>query len=160
MIISFFESIKYLGHLWPVCILRIWTGFYFLNAGLGKWSGQFLSEPKLLAIVNSWIENPAMAQGYRGFLEHWVIPHWQVFSYAVVIGEIAVGVSFILGFMVRPAALGGLLMNINFLFAAGMSSAAINKVFIVIHLTLFLLSAGRCLGIDYYFYKRVRGFWW
>ncbi len=160
MIIAFFESFRYMGHLWPIALLRIYAGVLFFNAGMSKLSKGFLEQPLLQQTINHWIESGSADHGYVGFLQNWVLPHWQVFSYMVVFGEIAVGLSFILGFMVRPAALGALLMNINFLFAAGESAAPINKLFIAVNSALFLLSAGRCFGVDYYFYKRVRGFWW
>jgi thiosulfate dehydrogenase [quinone] large subunit len=160
MIISFFESFKYAGHMWPVAILRVYTGIFFLRAGLEKVHNGFLDAPILQGILNKWIQAGSGHPQYVEFLQHWVMPHWQVFSHLVVFGEIFVGISFILGFMVRPAAITAIFMNCNFILAAGVEAQVINALLIAINLTLLLLSAGRCIGFDYYFYKRVRGIWW
>lgn len=160
MIISFFESFKYLGHIWPVALLRIFTGLFFFNAGLAKLKSGFLQQPHILDTLQKWIDSGAMDPGYILFVQRYVMGHWQIFSSLVVFGELAVGAAFVLGFMVRPAALGAILMNVNFLMAAGQQAAPVNKAFLMINITLFLVSAGRCAGFDYYFYKRIRGIWW
>lgn len=160
MIISFFESFKYIGHLWPIALLRIYLGYFFINAGIDKIHNGFLSQPVLQGILQKWIELGIQHQSYVHFLQDWVSPHWRLFSYLVIFGEVFVGMSFILGFMVRPAALVAIFLNINFLLASGAPGLIVNKVFIAANLTLYLVSAGRCVGLDYYFYKRVRGIWW
>ena len=160
MFISFFESFKYAGHLWPIAILRVYVGVFFLRAGIEKIHSGFLEGPMLQDILNKWIQASSSHPQYVDFLQHWVLPHWQVFSHVVVFGEIFVGMSFILGLMVRPAAIAAIFMNFNFMLAAGSEAQVINTVLIVVNLTLLLVSAGRCIGFDYYFYKRVRGIWW
>jgi thiosulfate dehydrogenase [quinone] large subunit len=160
MIISFFESFKYIGHLWPVSLLRIFVGSIFLRAGLEKIHNGFLQNPVLQDILAKWSLAGTNHPSYAIFLHDWVSPHWKLFSHLVAFGEIFVGLSFILGFMVRPAAVIAIFMNINFMLAAGMEAQVVNTILIVVNLTLLLLSAGRCIGMDYYFYKRVRGLWW
>lgn len=160
MIISFFESFKYLGHIWPIALLRIYTGMFFFNAGMHKLKSGFLESPQLTDILKKWIESGVMDPGYAIFIQNHVLTHWKIVSSLVVFGEIGVGLAFIVGFMVRPAALAAILMNVNFLLAAGNPAATTNKLFIMINLTLFLVSAGRCVGLDYYFYKKIRGIWW
>jgi thiosulfate dehydrogenase [quinone] large subunit len=36
----------------------------------------------------------------------------------------------------------------------------LHKLHFVLFLVLAWLGAGRCLGLDYFFYKRDRGIWW
>ena len=160
MLISFFESFKYAGHLWPIAILRVYIGCFFLRAGIDKIHNGFLDSPALTEILNKWIQAGAAHPNYVSFLKNFVLPHWQVFSHLVVFGEVFVGLSFIVGFMVRPAALVAIFLNLNFMMAAGLEAQVINGILVCVNLTLLLISAGRCIGFDYYFYKRVRGIWW
>jgi thiosulfate dehydrogenase [quinone] large subunit len=46
------------------------------------------------------------------------------------------------------------------LFISGPASEDFYKTILAIHLILAWVGAGRCLGFDYYFFKRRRGFWW
>jgi len=168
MFISFFESFKYLGHLWPIALLRIYIGYFFLLAGISKVEKNYLHSPALTDQIQSWIAAGPHDEKYVHFLQTWVLTHWQVFSYLVVTGEIMVGVAFILGFMVRPAALVAIFLNWNFLLAGIPANrkfqfrkiATSAAAFIAINLMFFFISAGRCIGFDYYFFKKVRGFWW
>lgn len=160
MFLAFFESIKHIGHFWPIALLRIYLGYFFLNAGMSKISAHYLTEPVLQETLYKWMSQGINYPNYLLFLQNVVLPHYQVFSYLVVLGEIAVGLSFIFGFFVRPAAVGAIIMNINFLLAAGLEAKTVNSLMIAMNLTLFFTAAGRCFGFDYYFYKKYRGIWW
>ena len=158
MFISFFESIKYVGHLWPIALLRIYVGYFFLTSGISKIENHFLTSAALQTTIQSWIQSGNANERYLVFLQHAVLTHWQLFSYLVVTAEMAVGLSFILGFMVRPAALVAVFLNLNFMLAGG-PDAQISKIFAALNASLFLIAAGRCFGFDYYFFKKIRGFW-
>jgi thiosulfate dehydrogenase [quinone] large subunit len=160
VILAFLESFKYLGHQWPLSMLRIFIGYIFLQAGFNKVNMHFLTEPILQETIYKWINQGIENQTFLHFLQTIVLPHWQIFSYLVTIGEMAVGLSYIFGFLVRPAALGGLLMNATFVLAAGINTQLLNQVLMGIHVIFFLAGAGRSIGFDYYFYKKVRGLWW
>src|ERR1700677_1542639 len=106
MIISFFESFKYAGHLWPIALLRMYVGVFFLHSGLQKVDQNYLKSPVLSSTIQDWMDKGAIQYaGYARFLQTWVITHWQMASYFLVTTEVAIGLCFILGFMVRPAAL-------------------------------------------------------
>ncbi len=160
MFISFFESFKYLGHLWPIALLRIYFGYVFLQAGIYKIKHDFLTTPALQTILDGWVKAAPHQDSYTQFLQNWVIPHWQVFSYMVVSAEVLIGICYILGFFVRPAAIIAIILNLNILLAGGAEVAAVNQVFIAVNAALLMVGAGRCLGFDYHFYKRIRGIWW
>lgn len=160
MFISFFESIKHVGHIWPIALFRIFVGYSFIKFALEKLHGQWLEQPRLSEAIVQWANNPGAHGGVHRVLAEWVVPHWQTFSYIVVFGELAVGVSFIVGFMVRPAAMGAILGTLVCMLAMGLDSRAYNMIYLASVIMLFLVSAGRCVGFDYYFYKRVRGYWW
>lgn len=160
MLFAFLESIKYVGHFLPLAFLRIFVGYYYFNDALGKYQGDFLVQPHLAASIAEWLPQSFAPDWYRQFLEMTVIPHWQIFAYGITFLEFAIGLSFIAGYFVRPFALMGVLLSINYLMASGPTSLELQRVFLAINVTMAWLGAGRCLGIDYYFYKRRRGIWW
>lgn len=160
MLLSFFESFKYLGHIWPIALLRIFIGYIFLNAGLDKIQMNYLTEPILQETLYRWMSQGIDNSMYTKFLQYVVLNNWQVFSYLVTFGEIAVGLSFIIGFLVRPAALAAIFMNYNFMMAGGLEAQTVNQILIAVNLMLFSVSAGRSIGFDYYFFKKVRKIWW
>ncbi len=160
MFLSFFESFKFLGHQWPLSLFRIFIGYVFLQAGIGKLQLHFLTEPVLQETIYKWMSQGIDNPSFLHFLQTVVLPHWQIFSYLVTFGELAVGLSYIFGFLVRPAAIAGIIMNFNFMMSAGFESQLLNQLLIGVHLIFFAAAAGRAIGFDYYFYKKVRGIWW
>jgi thiosulfate dehydrogenase (quinone) large subunit len=61
---------------------------------------------------------------------------------------------------VRPAAILGAILALNFIYFGGPDNTALQQTHLVLFIVLGWLGAGRCLGLDYYFYKRQRGLWW
>jgi uncharacterized membrane protein YphA (DoxX/SURF4 family) len=55
----------------------------------------------------------------RIYVEKFALPNWRTLQYLVIFGELAVGLAFLVGFLTRPAAVGGVFMALNFLFAQG-----------------------------------------
>ena len=160
MIIAFFESLKHLGHIWPLTLTRVYVGWIFLSAGIKKFKGGWLDSSIVVETVNKWIAGGTTHPTYTHFLQDYVVPHWKVFSYVLVGGEILVGAFLILGFIVRPMTLLAIFFSFNFMLAGASESVAFNQLLIVINVTMFIIGAGRAVGLDYYFYKRVRGIWW
>ncbi|MDZ4676040.1 MAG: DoxX family protein [Oligoflexia bacterium] len=159
MLIAFLESMKYMGHLWPIALLRIYIGYYFLSESLTKFKSDFLEQSFLQDILQRWwVEG--MPPETVTFIQSWILPHWQIFNYVVVIGQLLVGIAYIAGFVVRPAAILAILLNSCFIVAGASEYLLTNKLLIAMHLTFLFIGAGRCFGFDYYFYKRVRGLWW
>lgn len=71
-----------------------------------------------------------------------------------------VGVSLVIGFLVRPMGVIGIIISFHYvLFSTGYPNT-LYSTFIAILVTIVALGAGRCVGFDYYFYKRHRGIWW
>jgi thiosulfate dehydrogenase [quinone] large subunit len=160
MFIAFFESFKYMGHLWPIALLRVYVGYFFLHAGIHKIQEGVLSDPAFQTTLQKWITDHPHNQAFVTMAQTWLVNHWQMTSEALVIAQIVVGICFILGFMVRPAALIAIVLSMSFMASVGSEAVTMNKIFIVLNGSLFLVAAGRCFGFDYYFYKRVRGIWW
>lgn len=160
MFVAFFESVKYVGHLLPISFLRVFLGYYYLEQALLKFRGDFLMRPRLAAQIAEVLPTLQTPEWYRLFLENVVIPQWQIFSFGLNGLEFAIAISYIFGYVVRPMALLGVVISLNMLVLAGPQTQDLYKTFVAIHLLMAWVGAGRCLGFDYYFFKRRRGIWW
>jgi thiosulfate dehydrogenase (quinone) large subunit len=160
MLVAFFESLKYVGHYYPVAFLRIYLGYYYLHNALDRASGDFLHLPKLSSAIMNAIPQSYVVGWYAGFLQSIVVPNWKFFAYLLMYLEFMIGVSFLVGFLVRPAAILGAILALNFVYFGGPDNTSLQQTHLALFLVLGWLGAGRCLGIDYYFYKRQRGLWW
>jgi thiosulfate dehydrogenase [quinone] large subunit len=130
---------------WFWLVVRVFVGWQFLEAGrhklntpawvdgsgqgiLGFWKGALATTPAGQPVITyDW---------YRTFIQFLVDSNaagW--FSYAIVGGEIAVGVGLILGAFAGIAAFGGLLMNMAFLLAGTVS---VNPVLALLGMLLIL----------------------
>jgi thiosulfate dehydrogenase [quinone] large subunit len=160
MLVTFFESIKHVGHLFPIVILRVFMGIYFLNLGITNVHGPFLNQPVLAEMIRDWSPTSGAPVWYKEVLEAVVLPQWQMAAYCIVYLQLVIGVSFLLGFFIRPVSLLGFLLAWNFIYWSPIELRDFYALQMTCFLLLFLIGAGRCLGIDSYFYKRNRGMWW
>jgi thiosulfate dehydrogenase [quinone] large subunit len=161
MLVAFVESIKYVGHLIPIAFLRIFLGYYYFNQALINLHGDFLSHAYLAENIRGYLPKSASPEWYQSAMETVVIPNWQFFAIAIVVIQFIIGISYILGYMVRPVSVLAILLAFNLMLALGPHQSELQSTFmLVMHFTLGWLGAGRCLGVDYYFYKRRRGIWW
>lgn len=161
MLVSFFESAKYIGHLIPVAFMRIFVGYYFFQEAMLKGANGFLTEPRLARWIDSYVSTTGAASGwYESFLVDVVVPNWQIFAYSIYFVEFLIGISFVLGFMVRPITLIGLFLSVNYLHIMVDGPDSLYRFLIALFFTMGWVGAGRCLGVDYFFFKRNRGIWW
>lgn len=160
MILAFFESIKYAGHLLPLSFLRIYLGYYFFDRAFERTQGDFLVQPRLAALLTEWLPRSTAATWYHEWVENVMVPNWKVFAYLITYVEFMIAVSLLLGFLVRPTALLGILLCLNFIYGIGQPAVELHQIHLVLFIVMFWFGAGRCLGMDYFFYKRHRGLWW
>ncbi|MCB0411651.1 MAG: DoxX family membrane protein [Bdellovibrionales bacterium] len=160
MFVAFFESIKYVGHLVPISFLRIYMGYLYLESASMKIDGDFLYEPRLAAAITEYLPHSIAPSWYIGWLESVVVPHWRIFAYSMTYLEFVIGVSFLVGFLVRPVALLGALLALNMCYISASAFAPLYELHFALFLMLGFMGAGRCLGFDYFFFKRNRGIWW
>lgn len=160
MLVAFFESIKYTGHLVPIAFLRIYMGYYFLLSAIERYEGDYLTQPRLAGVISEWLPTSMAPGWYQSFLEGVVVPNWQIFAYLITYCEFLIGVSFLVGFFVRPVAILGILLTMNFMFNTAPLGIELNKAFLAMFVAMGWIGAGRCLGMDYFFFKRKRGIWW
>ncbi len=159
MLVAFFESIKYVGHLLPISFLRIFLGYYYLQQALLKYQGDFLLRPRIAEQIAEWLPASHAPEWYKGLINY-LLPQWSTLAFAVMALEFTIAISYIIGYVVRPVALIGAFLCLNMLFISGPTVEDFFKTLLAIHIMMAWVGAGRCLGLDYFFYKRRRGIWW
>lgn len=88
-------------------VVRILTGLLFTAEGLSKLSGDFVRGGFAKQAGRIAAESFPF---WRRFLEAAVVPHAGAFAWLIALGELAVGVGLLLGFLTRVAAAGGALL--------------------------------------------------
>jgi thiosulfate dehydrogenase [quinone] large subunit len=134
--------------------LRILCGLILILEGWGKVQGGWLHGTPLMASLGGWLD---AGKPYHFFLPvvRTAYAHPKVFGALVAGGELAVGVSLLLGVVARLGALLGAAMLFSFAFGAGQGLAPPGNALLIGALcVLFILAPpGRVLGID----ARLRG---
>ena len=129
--------------------LRLFCGWVFLNAGIGKLAAGWLTRPELTTTLLGWMRDGKTYAFYVPFLRGVVLPHAHGFAYLVSIGELLVGAALLAGLFSRLAALGGLVLVINVMLARGEGFSVDGAMpFVIMTLTLMLTAPGRSLGVD------------
>jgi thiosulfate dehydrogenase (quinone) large subunit len=160
MIVAFFESVKYSGHLIPISFLRIFLGYYYLQDAIAKFKGDFLIRPRIAELISENLPASHAPEWYKWIFNTYMVSHWQGLAFVFLGIQMAIAISYILGYVVRPMALLAALFTFQMLYLSGAQLQDLLKILLAIHIAFAWLGAGRCLGFDYYFFKRVRGFWW
>lgn len=153
-------NLKERTYLWYLSALRIYVGYYLLWQGIrkyrrdfpkGDWIGRQIGDLATLDIF-PW---------YKNFLQHYVVPHSELFGYLVMTGEIAVGACLLLGLLTRLSACVGLFMLINYYLGPGMARGgavlAQQQTFILCLAIFILANPGRTLGLDGLLFNRKKG---
>lgn len=161
MFLAFLESIKYSGHLLPIVFLRVFLGYYYLLQALAKFSGDFLVRPRISYQIYEYLPKSSAPEWYKFFILTWLQGgHWQTLAFILTGFEFAVAISYLIGYVVRPVALMAALLSLQMHYISPPGSEQLHITFVGIHLTMAWIGAGRCVGLDYYFFKRRRGIWW
>ena len=156
----FFESFRYVGHFYPFAILRIILGYKCFEAGLSKVQGDYLLQPRLAAEISEWLPHSLAPVWYKNLLSDYAVEHWQALAYSITYCEFLIAVSFVLGFFIRPVSILALFLSINYIFNSSPQVAELYKVYSILFFVMMWMGAGRCMGFDYFFFKRQRGLWW
>lgn len=85
------------------------TGSAFIHGGFRGWIERFIADGAY----------PFMLPILRGL----VLPHELFWGWAVALGECAIGLSLVLGLLVRPASIAGLLLMLGLLFSSNYPGA-------------------------------------
>lgn len=160
MLQAYFESLKYVGHLLPISFLRIFLGYFYIQQAVKDWKVHVIGNSMVSDLLVEALNKTQMPFWYRFFLTEHLMSHWPFYAFVLVGIQVIIGFSYLIGYVVRPASILGLLLCLNYLAVASSSQEIFFKLMIACHVLLAWVGAGRCLGLDYYFYKRYRGIWW
>lgn len=135
-------------HLWPITLLRVYTGIYFLSHGFGKLRGGNFAEA-MSGFINARLED---SFGFmRAFLESVVLPNPGLFGFLVSWGELLVGLALIVGLATRYASVAGAIMVAAFWFTKGqgmLEGQNHDVIWFVIFVVLATVHAGRVHSVD------------
>lgn len=160
MLQAYFESIKYVGHLLPISFLRIFLGYYYMDLTIKDWKQFLVGVGGYSEVFVEALNKNHIPSWFRLLLSEQVIPYWQFFAFAIIGLQLAVAISYIIGYVVRPVSLVAAVLCALYLLVFSADHEIFYKLMISCHVVLAWVGAGRCLGLDYYFYKRRRGVWW
>ena len=133
-------------------LVRLYLGYEFLIAGWAKVASPAWFGSEAGAALQGFVQgalsktvgaHPDVYQWYASFLQSAVLPNVMVWSNAVVVGEILIGLGLIVGLCTRTAAFFAFFMAFNFLLAGTVS----------VNPTLIMLALGIMLA------HRVAGHW-
>src|SRR5690348_15486596 len=103
---------------WALLPLRLFLGVTFVYAGIQKVTDPQFFNPKSPGYIGNQIIGFAHGSPIRGFLMNIVLPHSHLFGIAIILGEIAIGLGTLFGFLLRPATFFGLLLSLMFFLSA------------------------------------------
>lgn len=133
---------------WPIVLLRVYTGVFFLYFGFGKISrGNF--DEGLTGFINSRLEESVGF--FKPFLESVVLPNASVFAFLVSWGELLIGLALIVGLATRYASIAGALMVAAFWLTKGqgiLDAQNHDAIWFFILVVLAGLHAGRTMALD------------
>jgi thiosulfate dehydrogenase (quinone) large subunit len=126
--------------------LRLFIGIGWIRAGLEKVIDPFwLDGTALVVFLRAHLEQGAVVfPFYESLISGVFIPHALLLTYVIIVGQMLAGVSILTGVGIELALLGGMFMNLNFLFAGAVNPSVF---YIVIQLVLLLYGAGHVFSI-------------
>ena len=142
---------------WFWLILRVYLGWQWLTAGWEKavspdWLGPHAGTP-LTGFVQGALSkttgaHPSVQSWYGWFLQTFVLPYVNAWSYAVTIGELLVGIALILGIFTGIAAFFGGFMNVNYLLSGTVSTNPF--LFVIATWIVLAWKTAGWLGLDHW----------
>jgi thiosulfate dehydrogenase (quinone) large subunit len=98
--------------------LRLFLGITFVYAGVQKLTDPQFFNPSATGFIGKQIMAFAHGSPIHNLLLHMALPHAMLFGGLVALGEIAIGIGTLLGFLFRPAAFFGMLLSLMFFLSA------------------------------------------
>ena len=131
---------------WPIVLLRVYTGIFFLKYGWGK-----IMNPNFSDGLAGFLGGQETTFGFYTPIAEFAVANKGLFAFLVGYGEVALGVFLILGLATRYAAFAGAFMVANFWFAKGqgiLEAQNHDVVWMVVLIVLGGLHAGRVMSLD------------
>ncbi len=129
---------------WIWLILRMYAGYEWLSAGIGKLQSPAWVGPQAGGAITGFVkgalnkstgDHPDVQSWYAAFLQNMVLPNANLWSHLITYGEILVGIALILGIFTGIAAFFGSFMNMNYLLSGTVST---NPILFAIAMLLVL----------------------
>jgi uncharacterized membrane protein YphA (DoxX/SURF4 family) len=130
-------------------VFRLYLGYTWFTAGLGKLTGGFDASGYLGNAVANPVKGPdgnMVYSWYVNFLESFALPNIELFNVLVPWGETLIGLGLLLGCLTTAAIFFGLVMNFSF-FLAGTVSHNPTDIFLGFIILTAGYNAGR-FGLD------------
>ncbi len=154
------ESLRYINHLWPILILRLYVSYFFFSRYAEKLNEGFLNKPKISALIDEFLYSLDPPVWVQTFFIDYMQENWAFSASVIVKIEWLLGFIFLIGFLNRP----GAIIAILYLYIISFISGPVEQVQIfplmIILSSLLVFGSGRVGGLDYFFYKRQRGLIW
>jgi uncharacterized membrane protein YphA (DoxX/SURF4 family) len=136
-----------------ILLIRLALAGLFLNLGIGKINQGWLHNASPLTEELQNIQTHAT--GYHlSYLTNVAIPYASVWSKLIALGELSVGISLLLGLLVRLSSVIGIFMVLNLhagtgnLYSLNFFGSPSAALLIAALIAVLLAGAGRWLGID------------
>lgn len=160
MLQAYFESVKYVGHLLPISFLRIFLGYFYMDLALKDWKQFLVGVGGYSDVFVEALNKSHIPSWFRLLLSEQIIPYWQTYAFILIGLQLILALSYIIGYVVRPVSMLAVFLCVIYLMIFSADKEIFYKLLIACHLVFAWVGAGRCLGLDYYFYKTRRGVWW
>ncbi len=154
------ESLRYINHLWPVVVLRLYVSYFFFSSYYEMQSSNFLTQPKLAVLIDENLYSSGAPSFIERFFSNYAQESWSFTSGLMMNVEWLLGLLFLIGFLNRPGAMLGLVYLYVISFVQPAVEVSVYGSVSIILLVLLLFGSGRVGGVDYFFYKRKRGLLW
>ena len=139
-------------------------GLTFLYAGLQHLTDLSYFDPSKPGYIGHLVSQYAVGSPIHGFLLGVVAPNAVSFGWTVAVGEVLIGIATLVGFLFRPAALAGLMLNLTFFLSATWNAFPFylgsDIVFVMCWLTLFLVGPQTHQSIDGTLERRFHALSW
>ncbi|HHY26020.1 MAG TPA: DoxX family protein [Desulfitobacterium dehalogenans] len=146
-------------------LIRLYFGYYFLHAGIGKFQTGFNGE-SVGGFLKGGLAQTAGAMAAAGktgkanvtdtwgwLISHVFLPNADIMAFMVKTGEVMIGLGLILGCFTTLAAFFALTMNFSFLLSGTVSSNPQMVIgFLVI---LYFATASGAIGVDRFFMNKL-----
>ena len=143
-------------------VIRVALGWQWIDAGLEKAGDSAWTGASAGAAVSGFLHgavekgggaHPEVQQWFVTLVKDVFLPHAEIMSWLVTVGEIAAGIAILAGFFTKFSVAAGVLMNSAFLLA-GTSST--NPHMLILGLILLAIARPGLIGADFYVMPALR----
>ena len=134
-----------------LALIRAGLGLLFLSSAFGHLQRSWLVNPEpLRQSIDSYLQRGQTDAFYRPFLEGVVLPNALLFSQLIVLGELVVAASLILGLLTRVGAVISLWLLLNFMLMKGLANPAGSgdRLYLLLSLVCIFTATGLAWGLD------------